>query len=334
MRRRSFITTLPALAAGVSALSQTEVAQAQAAKPTPPVESSANVPPLPYQPAGADRFVRPDVHGGDRPFGASFASRSAVFGLSGAAGTAQPLATQAAIETLKKGGSAVDAAIAANACLGFLEPTSSGLGGDCFAMLWDPKINQVVGIAGSGRSPQTLTLSDIAKHQGRTIFFQGPAKKYDDAALSRWLHDTFFEGHGLLELYGISLAQGLLVFLIALPFGVRADVRRFRELKYGRRLKGPIMLDPAQFNRALKADGLGIETTEKPKFPNKKSLLRIPKIAEAKHIQIMGDTGTGKSTIIKQLLQQIADRGEVAIVYDPAGEFTETFYKESRAIGF
>jgi gamma-glutamyltranspeptidase/glutathione hydrolase len=161
MRRRSFIATLPAVAAGVSALSQTE-AQAQAAKAAPPPESSANVPPLPYQPAGADRFMRPDVHGGDRPFGASFASRSAVFGLSGAAGTAHPLATQAAIEILKKGGSAVDAAIAANACLGFLEPTSAGIGGDCFAMLWDPNIKKVVGMAGSGRSPQKLTL-EIAR---------------------------------------------------------------------------------------------------------------------------------------------------------------------------
>ncbi len=175
-----------------------------------------------------------------------------------------------------------------------------------------------------------VTLSDIAKHQGHTVFFQGPAKNYDDASLSRWLRDTFFEHESLLELYGVSLGQGLLVFLIALPFGVRADVRRFKELKYGRRLKGPIMLPPAQFNRALKADGLGIETTEKAKFPNTKTLLRIPKSAEAKHIQIMGDTGTGKSTILKQLLQQIANRGEVAIVYDPAGEFTETFYKESR----
>ena len=175
-----------------------------------------------------------------------------------------------------------------------------------------------------------VTLSDIAKHQGHSVFYQGPARNYDDASLSRWLRDTFFEHETLLELYGVSFAQGLLVFLIALPFGVRADVRRFKELKYGRRLKGPIMLPPAQFNRALKADGLGIETTEKARFPNKKTLLRIPKSAEAKHIQIMGDTGTGKSTILKQLLQQISNRGEVAIVYDPAGEFTETFYKESR----
>ena len=169
-----------------------------------------------------------------------------------------------------------------------------------------------------------VKLSDIARHQGHTVFYQGPAKIYQDAALSRWLRDTFFEGEGLRELYGLSLAEGLLVLSIAIPFGVRADVKRFRELKYGRRLKGPIMLAPAKFNEALKADGLAIETSEKASFPNKKTLLRIPKSAEAKHIQIMGDTGTGKSTILKQLLQQIANRGEVAIVYDPAGEFTES----------
>ncbi len=168
-----------------------------------------------------------------------------------------------------------------------------------------------------------VMLSEIAKHQGHTVFFQGPAKKYNDAALSRWLHDTFFEGHGLLEMYGISLAQGLLVFLIALPFGVRADMRRFRELNYGRRLKGPIMLAPAQFNRALKADGLGIETTEKPKFPNKQVLLRIPKSAEAKHVQIMGDTGTGKTTTLAAI-REGAEKG---------GYKVEGFAPTSKAAG-
>jgi len=93
--------------------------------------------------------------------GASFASRSAAFGLSGAAGTAHPLATLVAIETLKRGGSAADAAVAANACLGFLEPTSAGVGGDCYAMLWYPKSAQVVGLAGSGRSPTSLSLKTV-----------------------------------------------------------------------------------------------------------------------------------------------------------------------------
>ena len=175
-----------------------------------------------------------------------------------------------------------------------------------------------------------VMLSDISRHQGHTIFYQGPAKTYKDAALSRWLRATFFEGHSLLDLYSVALIEGLLVFLLAVGFGARADVKRFRELKYGRRLKGPVMTTPAKLNRALKADGLALVTAEKPSLFRKPAMLRIPKSAEAKHIQIMGDTGTGKSTLIKQLLQQIADRGEVAIVYDPAGEFTESFYKEGR----
>ena len=111
--------------------------------------------------AGQDRFVRPDVGPGDRPVGASFASRSAVYGVSGAAGTAHPLATQAGIDILRKGGSAVDAAVAINACLGFLEPTSCGIGGDGYAMIWDPKAKKVVGLAGSGRSPMRLDLATV-----------------------------------------------------------------------------------------------------------------------------------------------------------------------------
>jgi gamma-glutamyltranspeptidase/glutathione hydrolase len=117
-----------------------------------------------FQPAGADRFNRPDVHAGDRPSGASFASRSPALGLNGAAGTAHPLATQTAIAMLKRGGSAVDAAIAANAVLGFVEPVSSGLGGDCFAFVWDPKVSKVQAMASSGRSPKALTLDTVRAH--------------------------------------------------------------------------------------------------------------------------------------------------------------------------
>src|SRR5580698_6707968 len=156
MRRRSFIATLPLAAAGSVLLPRDAEASEQNSVP---VQGSASAPALPkFQPAGAERFERPDVHAGDRPSGASFATRSSAMGCSGAAGTAHPLATLYAIETLKRGGSAVDAAVAANACLCFLEPTSSGLGGDCYAMIWDPKQAKVVGLAGSGRSPQGLSL--------------------------------------------------------------------------------------------------------------------------------------------------------------------------------
>ncbi len=153
MRRRTFLSTLPLAATG---------ALVDAQSPARPQPADASETPQPkFWHAGAVRFERPDVHAGDRVAGASFASRSAAMGCSGAAGTAQPIATLAAIETLKRGGSAADAAIVANACLGFLEPTSSGLGGDCYAFVWDPKLGKVVGLAGSGASPRSLSLATV-----------------------------------------------------------------------------------------------------------------------------------------------------------------------------
>ena len=175
-----------------------------------------------------------------------------------------------------------------------------------------------------------IELSEEARHQGYTVFYRGPERDYNDKALSRWLRTIFFSGQSLLQIYGVSLAQGSFVLLVTLFFGARADVKRFRELKYGRRLKGPVMTTPAKFNKALKADGLAITTAEKRFRFWKGAPLRIPKSAEAKHMQIMGDTGAGKSTLIKQLLQQIAERKELAIVYDPAGEFTESFFNAER----
>ena len=71
------------------------------------------------------------------------------------------MATQAGIDILKRGGSAVDAAIATNACLGLLEPTANGIGGDIYAMIWDPKQKKVVGLAGSGASPRGLSLETV-----------------------------------------------------------------------------------------------------------------------------------------------------------------------------
>jgi gamma-glutamyltranspeptidase/glutathione hydrolase len=147
-----------------------------------------------FQAAGAERFLRPDVHAGDRPSGASFASRSAAMGRSGAAGTAHPLATLTAIEMLKRGGSAVDAAVAANACLGFLEPTSCGLGGDCYAMVWDPKLSNVVGLAGSGRSPKSLSLETVRQRAGNGVIPKfGVVSISTPGALDAWwtLHQRY-----------------------------------------------------------------------------------------------------------------------------------------------
>src|SRR5215471_11028830 len=101
------------------------------------------------------------VERGDRYSGAQWATRSPVLAQHGMAATAQPLASQIAIDILKKGGSAVDAAIAANAALGLMEPVSNGIGGDLFAIVWDPKTKQLYGYNGSGRSPKGRDLQKM-----------------------------------------------------------------------------------------------------------------------------------------------------------------------------
>src|SRR6185437_288092 len=116
MRRRTFLAAVPAVAIGAALEAQTpHRGSGKTSGPAPKPEG--NLPT--FQPQGDEIFDRPDVHAGDRPVGASFASRSAVYGRNGAAGAAQPLAVLAGIEMLKRGGSAADAAVAINSCLGF-----------------------------------------------------------------------------------------------------------------------------------------------------------------------------------------------------------------------
>ena len=104
-------------------------------------------------------------HAADRVTGQPFATRSEVYAPHAIAATSHPLATQIALDVMKKGGSAVDAAIAANAALGLMEPTGSGVGGDLFAIVWDPKKKKLYGYNGSGRSPKSLTLEEFRKRE-------------------------------------------------------------------------------------------------------------------------------------------------------------------------
>jgi gamma-glutamyltranspeptidase / glutathione hydrolase len=100
---------------------------------------------------------------GDRYSGAAGASRSAVIAPNGMAATSHPLATQIALDVLKEGGSAVDAAIAGNAALGLLEPVGNGIGGDLFAIIWDPKTQRLHGLNASGRAPTGMSQKQFLK---------------------------------------------------------------------------------------------------------------------------------------------------------------------------
>ncbi|MFK8101380.1 MAG: gamma-glutamyltransferase [Saprospiraceae bacterium] len=94
----------------------------------------------------------------DRITGESFATRSEVIASNGMVATSHPLATQIGLDILKNGGNAIDAAIAANAALGLMEPTGSGIGGDLFAIIWSAKDKKLFGLNASGRSPEKLNL--------------------------------------------------------------------------------------------------------------------------------------------------------------------------------
>ena len=129
----------------------------------------------------------------DRITGLPFATRSEVIGQNGMAATSHPLATQTAIDVLKSGGNAIDAAIAANAVLGLVEPTGCGMGGDLFAIVWDEKTNQLYGLNSSGPASKKMSI-DYVKQQGfEKIPAYGALPVTVPGAVAGWsaLHDKF-----------------------------------------------------------------------------------------------------------------------------------------------
>jgi gamma-glutamyltranspeptidase/glutathione hydrolase len=134
-------------------------------------------------------------YAGSRPSGSLVPTRSEVIATQGMAATSHPLVSQVALDVLKHGGTAVDAAIAANATMGLMEPTGNGVGGDLFAIVWDAKTQKLYGLNGSGRSPQSLTLAtlraELKKLNSPRIPGAGPLPVSVPGAVDGW-----FELHG------------------------------------------------------------------------------------------------------------------------------------------
>lgn len=169
---------------GALVLAACETVEAPSAPPAMPVESDMPA----TAPGPGDRM----------PTGRDLGTRSAVVAPNAAAATAHPLATQTALDIMKRGGSAVDAAIAANAMLGLVEPTGNGIGGDLYALVWDPASEKLYGYNGAGRAPMGATLVDMqaaadAHSGGEEIPPFGAAPVSVPGTVEAWgaLHERF-----------------------------------------------------------------------------------------------------------------------------------------------
>jgi len=172
--------------------------------------------------------------------------------------------------------------------------------------------------------PLRLQLSDSARQRGMVFLSRSVPASLSGISVERYLQQQIYDGETLSRVFGVQLVFGGIFCLIQLPWSIPKDIRRWKEMKYGRRLKGPILVTPKQFNRAIQGTGIGI------KVDQCRDLLRVPERGEDQHFEIIGDTGSGKTTIIMQMLRQIQARKHSAIIYDPACEFIERFYSEGR----
>jgi type IV secretory pathway TraG/TraD family ATPase VirD4 len=172
--------------------------------------------------------------------------------------------------------------------------------------------------------PVPLVLTSQAAQHGAHFLYREPLRSYPNKTLHAWIAHWIYEDVPPYKLFTTQVLFGLVALVLQLPFSIRKDIQRIRQLRYGRRLKGPVLVNAKEFTKAVSGNGIGI-TTNDSKLP-----LRIPRDAENKHFLIVGDTGSGKSSIIRQMLYQVDARGDSAIVYDPACEFVKQFYNQRR----
>jgi hypothetical protein len=187
----------------------------------------------------------------------------------------------------------------------------------------DDEVRQMATAAGES----TFELTEAALALGdRRLLWQ--AGSYDHAKLHAFLGHWIYRDQTLTDLLIPAVWGGVGVFIAGLLMAIPRDLARTRERRHGRRLRGPELVTPAQFNRRTRADGIGF--AQQRRFVFWTPCVRVPRRIESSHFLIVGDTGTGKSMLIRQLLQQLEDRGETAIVYDPALEYTPEFYTPER----
>lgn len=167
-----------------------------------------------------------------------------------------------------------------------------------------------------------LALSTQAKAHGGTRVIISRLY-YESTQLHEFLRWGVYGGESATEMSAPAWVAFLSVMVPGLMWAFRRSRAFGTLLRDGLQLKGPERVTTSLFNRWSGSDGIGFTTTEG-------QILAMPRSLESSHIMVMGDSGSGKSALLRQVLMQIAARGENAIVYDPALEYTPQFYDQSR----
>jgi hypothetical protein len=182
---------------------------------------------------------------------------------------------------------------------------------------------------------RTLVLSKKSVQAGALELMYDSPGRYDNVRMNAYLSDWVYHHRSLLSLLRPSILGGAVVLISGLIAVIRNHWERLQLRRYGRQLKGPELLPPAAFNRRAQARGISIATIQRLSWMDR--ILRrdyhcvcLPREVENQHFLLMGDTGMGKSLLIRQILLQVAARNETAIVYDPALEVTPEFYSPER----
>jgi hypothetical protein len=185
---------------------------------------------------------------------------------------------------------------------------------------------EVEHVAGTGTGAG-FRLTDAARAVGdRSVAWRDAS--YPHAALAAFLARWIYGDQTLAVLLRPAWWSGLVVLAVGLLVALPVDAARTRERRHGRRLKGPELVSPARFTRRVRGDGLAF--VQQPRRFRGTPIVQIPRALESSHVLIIGDSGTGKSALIRQMLMQIEARGDTAIVYDPALEYTPQFYSVER----
>jgi len=172
-----------------------------------------------------------------------------------------------------------------------------------------------------------------AQHGGIGLGWKNLATS-DSRVVHSFLRHWVYDGRTLTDILLRPSLCAALACLFFIPLGISRDLRRRREIRRGRRIRGPELVTRARFNRIMRSAGVGFQTTEplelSERFLDRTKRVRLREVDEFSHFLIIGDSGSGKSSLIRQMLLQIQHRQQPAIVYDPDCQFIRHFYNEKR----